>query len=123
MRRRLEEWWQCLRIDSLCRHFSRTCLACSECRSNSFGCRRREWSISHRDLLRRLAEYCFCRRSFGLVKEVIQRAVIIHPPFRRGMLPTSNQERGVGIMVFKLDKRKVISPCQSAHSIVIHFVG
>ena len=49
------------------------------------------------------------------MKEVIERAVIIHPPFRRGMFPTGNQERRVGIMVFKLDKWKMISPGEFAH--------
>ncbi len=44
------------------------------------------------------------------MKKVIERSVIIHPSFRRGMFPTSNQERRVGIMVFKLDKREMISP-------------
>ena len=57
------------------------------------------------------------------MKEVIERSVVIHPPFGRGMLSMSDQESGIGIMVFKLDKWEVISPGEFAHSIVIDFAS
>src|SRR5262245_16991825 len=123
MQPRLEEWWQCSRIGSSCRHSSRTFLACSECRSNSSGRRRREWSKSHRDLLQRLAGCGPCRQSFALMKEVVERLIIIHPSLGSGMLSMSNEEAWVGIMVFKLDQREAISPGEFAHSNVIDLPG
>jgi hypothetical protein len=57
------------------------------------------------------------------MKEVIERFVIIHPSFGRGMLPMSDEESRIGIMVFKFDEREVISLCDYAHPIVIDFAS